>query len=185
MKVVLDACVLYPFFLRDLLLRLGEAGALEPRWSRAILDECFDNLAEGEPKERRKAFARTRALMEASFPEALVEGYEARMAGLTLPDPGDVHVLAAAIEAGAELIVTSNLKHFPLATCRGHGVGVAHPDAFLTELVDDHPEEVLRVFREMVAALKHPPVPVAEALQRLERSGLPRSAAAFVRLLEP
>jgi hypothetical protein len=53
--------------------------------------------------------------MDAALPGAMVEHFEHRIPGLTLPDADDRHVLAAAIEAGADVIVTFNTRDFPPA----------------------------------------------------------------------
>lgn len=110
---LLDANVLYPARLRDLLIRLAINGLYQARWSEQILDECFDNLLENRPDLTQEQLARTRRLMTTALPDASVTGYEDRIAGLDLPDPDDRHVLAAAVTAGASLLVTYNLDDFP------------------------------------------------------------------------
>src|SRR5678809_409481 len=95
--VVYDACVLYPAPLRDLLLRVARTGLVRARWSDAILDECFRSILENRPELRPEALDRTRELMKLAVPDGIVEGYEDLIAGLTLPDPDDRHVLAMAI----------------------------------------------------------------------------------------
>jgi PIN domain len=110
---VYDACALYPAPLRDLLLHLACVGLVRPRWTDAIHDEWIRNLLANRPDLARSQLDRTRALMERAVPDALVRGYEPRIPSLTLPDADDRHVLVAAIEAGAGVIVTFNLADFP------------------------------------------------------------------------
>src|SRR4051812_18416187 len=107
-----DACVLYPFYLRDLLVRLAMTDLIQGRWTDAIHDEWIRNLSanEGIPIEQ---LTRTRRLMDGAVLDCLVTGYEPRISTLTLPDPDDRHVLAAAIECEADVIVTKNLADFP------------------------------------------------------------------------
>src|SRR5438094_5200959 len=120
--VVLDACVLYPAPLRDLLLWLAVIGLYRPRWTEAIHQEWMENLIRERPDLSRDRLDRTRNLMNQSVPDCLVSGYEELIASLALPDPNDRHVLAAAIHAGAESIVTYNLSDFPAVTLATHGV---------------------------------------------------------------
>ena len=110
---LLDANVLYPARLRDLLIRLDLAGLYQARWSEQILDECFDNLIDNRPDLTPAQLARTRRLMTTALPDASVADYEDRVEEFDLPDPDDRHVLAAAVAAGASLLVTDNLDDFP------------------------------------------------------------------------
>lgn len=119
---VLDACVLYPPSLRDLLLWLATVEAYEPRWTEEIHGEWTRNVLADHPDVTPAQLDRTRRLMSQAVPKGLVSGYEARIPLLSLPDADDRHVLAAAIEAGAAVIVTSNLSDFPAATLGAHGV---------------------------------------------------------------
>lgn len=112
--VVYDACVLYPDLLRDLLVRLAREGMVQAKWTEEILDEVFDNLRENRPDLDPNRLKRTRTLMNAALRDCLVRNYEALIPVIEgLPDPDDRHVLAAAIRAHAQLIVTFNLKDFP------------------------------------------------------------------------
>ncbi len=74
---VLDACVLYPVVLRDLLLSLAALDAFEPRWTEAILDEMTRNVLADHPGIDPAQFdARLVGAMRQAFPVASVEGYE-------------------------------------------------------------------------------------------------------------
>jgi hypothetical protein len=110
---VLDACVLYPTPLRDLLLWLALSGVYRPRWTEAIHTEWMESLLKDRPDLARDRLERTKDLMNQAVPDCLVVGFEGLIAGLSLPDPEDRHVLAATIHGGAELIVTYNLADFP------------------------------------------------------------------------
>ena len=63
----------------------------------------------------------------------LVSGYEPLIEGLKLPDPGDRHVLAAAIKSGAQVIVTRNLKHFPASDLEPWDIEAKSPDRGLPD----------------------------------------------------
>lgn len=65
------------------------------------------------PDLSRKQLERTRSLMNAHVRDALVDGHLSLIPALALPDPDDRHVLAAAIQCGADLIITFNLDDFP------------------------------------------------------------------------
>ena len=126
MIVCLDACVLYPTVLREILVGVARAGVYQPVWSARILEEWQraaarrDDgvVAEGEIAQLR-----------AGWPAAEVA--PGREDDLWLPDPADVHVLATARAGGAERIVTLNLRDFPARELAGHGITAEHPDAFL------------------------------------------------------
>jgi predicted nucleic acid-binding protein len=175
--VVYDACVLYPAPLRDLLMHLAWARLVRARWTEAIHDEWIRNLLADRPDLSRAQLERTRALMERAVPEASVTGYERRIPTLSLPDPDDRHVLAAALEAGAAAIVTFNLVDFPRATLEPHGVEAVHPDAFVAGLFDAGPEGVIAAVRTQRVQLRNPPVRIEELLETLHRQGLVETVA--------
>lgn len=107
---------------------------------------------------------RTRELMDASVPDCLVVGYEGLLTNLSLPDPDDRHVLAAAIHCHAGVIVTYNLKDYPSAVLTNFGMDAQHPDDFVAHLYDLAPAAVCAVVRTQRAALKNPPRSVRELL---------------------
>ena len=175
--VVYDACVLFPAPLRDLLIRVGLAGIVRARWSERILDEVFRNILRVRPELDDKALARTRTLMNAAIPDVVVSGFEPIEAGLTLPDPEDRHVLAAAIRVGAQVIVTFNLRDFPADALEPYGIEAMDPDSFLVDIIDLAPGAVLRVVDEQAKALKNPVRTSVELLDTLVANGLHRSVA--------
>jgi hypothetical protein len=172
-----DACVLYPASLRDLLVRLARTNLFRARWTDEILDECFRNIVARRPDLSVDALERTRDLMNQSIRDVLVDGYQTLISNLDLPDPGDRHVLAAAIRCGAEVIVTSNLRHFPSDKLAPYQMEAQHPDEFVLNLIDLDPVAVATVVREQAAALKNPPLSVGDVLAALESAGLVQSAA--------
>jgi predicted nucleic acid-binding protein len=106
LTAVLDANILYPAPLRDLFIRLAQAGLMRAKWTHAIHDEWMRNVLKDNPHLSAERLARTRTLMDEAIRDCLVTGHEELIASLSLPDPDDCHVLAAAIHAGAEVIVT-------------------------------------------------------------------------------
>ncbi|SEH75873.1 Predicted nucleic acid-binding protein, contains PIN domain [Mycolicibacterium rutilum] len=136
-RVVLDACVLLPYQLADLLLRLADAELYEPLWSEAILEEVHRNLIGtfGVPTE--KATKRLNH-MRSAFPNANVTGYENLMDTMTT-EPKDRHVAAAAVRGNAALIVTANIRDFPPDALEPYDIEVIHPDDFLQDQLDLSP----------------------------------------------
>jgi predicted nucleic acid-binding protein len=134
-RVVLDACVLIPMPLADTLLRMAEAPRLYlPKWPRTIMDEVTRNLIAKWDMASEKAHRREEEL-RLHFPEAWVEGFEP-IIGVVTNDPGDRHVLAAAVRSHSELIVTYNRRHFPAASLQPWEIDVQGPSAFLRGLYD-------------------------------------------------
>ncbi len=172
LTALLDANILYPAGLRDVLLRLADQYLYAPLWSADIHAEWIRSVLADRPDLTECMLERTRMVMDRHFPEAVVTGYTARAAGLDLPDPDDLHVLAAAIEGGADMIVTRNLRDFPADHLAPHGLTAQHPDAFIAGLFDADPEAVLAAVRGHRAALRNPPRTANEHLAALERLGL-------------
>ncbi|WP_457799022.1 PIN domain-containing protein [Methylocystis sp. S23] len=113
--VFLDACVLYPAPLRDFLMELAAARLFRAKWSEAAHEEWIRNLLKDKPDLSQRRLERTKQLMNRAVPDCLVSGYGDLAAGLQLPDPGDRHILAAAIHAECDAIITFNLSDF---SCR-------------------------------------------------------------------
>ncbi|HLL00208.1 MAG TPA: PIN domain-containing protein [Myxococcaceae bacterium] len=162
--VVLDANVLFPFTLRDTLLRAAAAGLYQVRWSARILDEMARNLVSTGMMTEDKV-ARLRSVMERAFPEAEVKGYE-HLIGSMENDEKDRHVVAAAVKAGAQVVTTANLKDFKRLP---EGLEAQSPDEFLCNLFDLDPEEFVALLREQAADLVKPPMTFDELLERLAR----------------
>lgn len=181
--VVYDACVLYPAPLRDLLIRIALTGIVRARWSDEILDECFRSISKSRPDLKPHALSRTRRLMTEAVADCIVTGHESLINGLNLPDPNDRHVLAAAIQAGAQSIVTLNLKDFPSDTLAAYNVEAVHPDEFIYDLLDLRPSAVVSAVREQVAALRNPPATAREVLDALRANGLVQSVAKLEELI--
>lgn len=172
-----DACVFYPAQLRDLLLRVALSDAFKARWTDQIHDEWIRNLLHDRPDIAPERLARTRELMNRAVPDCLVNEYEPFIEQLTLPDPDDRHVLAAAIRCQAGVIVTLNVRDFPNEAVARYGISVRHPDEFLAHLFDLKPVVVCTAVREMRAALVNPPKTVRALLDDLLKAGLPETVS--------
>jgi predicted nucleic acid-binding protein len=177
--VLFDASVLYAAPLRDLLLELAVSDLFHAKWTEQINDEWISHLLANRPDLTAAQLSRTRMLMHVHVRDCLVEDYEALIDTLTLPDPDDRHVLAAAIKGHADVIMTFNLVDFPAATLALYGIEAQHPDTFLSSLLDVDTAEVCAAARRVRARLRQPPLDVAAYLAALERSSLPITAASF------
>lgn len=175
--VVLDACTLYPAALRDILMRLALHQLILARWTDAIHDEWIEAVLRDRSDLTRERLQRTRELMDLHAEGSLITGYERRMQDLELPDVDDRHVLAAAIEAEAGMILTWNLRDFPEAVLASHGLRAATPDELFAGLIEDHRDKMIAVLREARLSLKQPPLTAAEYLATLRNQGLTRTCA--------
>ncbi|MDP3614067.1 MAG: PIN domain-containing protein, partial [Rubrivivax sp.] len=115
---------------------------------------------------------RTSDLMDRAIPDGLVTGHEVLIEGLTLPDPGDRHVLAAAIRCHASVIVTFNERDFPADVLGAFGLEAQHPDLFVENLFDLDPAAVVAAAQRQRQQLKNPPIDVDRYLDILLRQGL-------------
>lgn len=160
--VLLDACVLVPQRLSSLLLTFAEEGLFAPRWSESILSETSraltDKLGISEDRTDRRITA-----MREAFPEASVHGFEVLQDDLTC-DPKDRHVLAAAVAAGAETLLTNNLKDFPEESCLPYDVSVMDPDVFLLELLVQHPKACAAAVEREADRMRRPAMTAPEVL---------------------
>jgi len=171
-SAVLDANVLYPFSLRDTLLRLAELELYTPLWSARIIEEMTRNLV--EHRITAEQALRIETAMRAAFEEAEVDAADVdRLEQAMTNDPKDRHVLAAAVAADSELIVTLDLDGFPPQACEPLGVEAIHPDEFLLDLHDLDPQAV-RAALEQQAADLNPPWTLEELLRVLTMAGVPR-----------
>jgi predicted nucleic acid-binding protein len=163
--VLLDANVLFPFTLRDTLLRAAASNLIRVHWSVQILDEMERALLREGATTAAQA-ARLRATMERYFDDAMVTGYERHIEQMR-NHPDDRHVAAAAFEAKAQLIVTQNLKDFCVLPA---GIEAISPDTFLCGLLQQHRSEVLDLLVKQAADLANPPLTLAELLDGLSTS---------------
>ncbi len=115
--------------------------------------------------------------MDHHAPDAVVAGYEHLIAGLRLPDPNDRHVLAAAIQGRADVIVTTNLVDFPPEALEPYRIEAQHPDEFLLHLLDLAPGMVTAAAHKHWQSLKNPPKALTEYLNTLERQGLTQTVS--------
>jgi len=174
---VLDANVLHSYPLTSLLLELAQARLFRAAWSSDIHGEWARSVQAARPDITPQQIEKRRAAMDAALPDACVRGYQRLIDALELPDPDDRHVLAAAIRAKAQVIVTFNERDFPDTVLGGYDLSAQHPDVFVRHLIDLNPALVRARVEEMLASWKSPPTTAETFIGFLERCGLPETAA--------
>lgn len=145
------------------------------KWSNDIHDEWIRNVLINRSDLKKSQLERTRNLMNSHVRDCLVEGYKKLIPALTLPDPDDRHVLAAAIRSSASVIVTYNLKDFPSKAIKEYGIEAQHPDVFLNHLIDLSPHVVCAAIRRLRLSLKNPPIEKKMYLDILKQQSLKQS----------
>ena len=147
-RILIDACVLYPTVMREVVLGAAKAGLFEPIWSARILEEWARAAIKLGPTGEAQARGEI-ALLSAAWPGALRPAAPQVAARLWLPDENDIHVLAVAVDAGADMIMTLNAKDFPQGMLRLEGLRRENPDGFLMELWLCEPAAIEAVVAEV------------------------------------
>lgn len=178
MRLLVDACVLYPTVPRALVLGLGQAGWADLIWSDRILEEWRRAVLRNVPDQAALARMEIDAA-RALFPTAAITPGIGLEDTLSLPDPNDRHVLAAAIAGGASDLVTFNMKDYPGRTLARHGLRPRHPDELFLEAFHDRPEEVRALAETIIAPLCPGRVTGADLRRILKKARLPRLGKAL------
>jgi hypothetical protein len=172
-----DACALTGALKRNLLLTLAEAEFFRLRWSGQVLDEtqaAIEKILECKGASDAAARAvRARTSMQDAFEEAMVDNFDTFMCLCGgLPDPNDVHVVAAALKTQAATIVTDNLKHFPDALMSPLHIEARSPDAFIADTIALDPGRAVAAISRMRLRFKRPEKTPDILLLDMEASGL-------------
>ena len=114
--------------------------------------------------------------MNRAFRDAEITGYQELIKVISLPDPNDRHVVAAAIRCNADLIVTENLKDFPNEELKQYDIDVQSPDTFIQNLIDLDLESCCIALRKQRKALNDPPKTREDMRDTLQQAGLQESA---------
>ena len=178
-SVFLDASALYPALLRNILMRCALRDLFSAFWSERVQDEWTRSVLRDRPDLSPARVHRTRRMMDENIAGANVTGFEHLIETLSLPDVDDRHVLAAAIHCRAEIIVTANLRDFPVSVLAQYKIQPQHPDVFLLGLINSSPLEVVAALRQILLAFKRPTITIGELLVAMERQGLKTSAKAL------
>ncbi|KAB7610296.1 PIN domain-containing protein [Amylibacter sp. SFDW26] len=171
MRIVLDACVLYPTVMREVLLGAAKKGAFDPIWSARLLEE-WRRAAVRHGKDQAQVAGVEIALLKANWPKAEIASVHVE--NLWLPDENDIHVLETAITAEAGAILTVNIKDFPTRVLSNHSILRRDPDNFLVEFAQEHPNAMIDVANEIKHAAELHSGEPKDIRKLLKRTGLPR-----------
>ena len=169
---LLDACVIYPAPLRDLLVQLALSDLFRAKWTEQIHQEWIGNVLKKRPDITPAQLERTRELMNLYVRDCLVTGFEPLIPSLMLPDPDDRHVLAAAIASRSDIIITFNLKDFPEQVLSAYRIKAQHPDEFVSTLLEQEPQAVKQAVETVRQRLRNPPKSIEEYLDILKNQQL-------------
>jgi len=170
--VIFDACILYPFHLRNIVVQIAVDRLVDARWTDEIHDEWIRNLVANRPAIPIERLQITRRLMNDALPGAMVTGYQRHILAVTLPDPDDRHVVAAGIASGATIILTWNLRDFPAREMKKHGLRTQTPDAFLVDLCDLAPDLIVASLANARRNLSKTRVSASDFINILKNQGL-------------
>jgi predicted nucleic acid-binding protein len=170
--------VLYPPTLRNVLLLVAQTGMVQAKWTSTILDEVFRNILRDRPELSLERLARQRKLIELTVRDAQVTGFEEFIPLVRCErDPDDRHVVAAALRAKAQLIVTFNVRDFSADELARWDIEAKHPDDFLVDQFYLDGPGMHRIIQSIADSWRNPPGTAGDVLDRLERGQLPQTAA--------
>lgn len=173
---VLDTNVLYPVIIRDILFWFAYFDMFTPAWSKHIFNEWEEVIRRKKPKLTDEQISQLVNKANIAFPFAEVKNYQSLIKQLTLKDPDDCHVLAAAIKINANIIVTQNLQDFPEEYLSTFNIDVKNPDDFICDIIDLNPSLAVKAFREMVLNKRNPDLDEYQVLDIMRNNGLKQSA---------
>lgn len=178
-RILIDACVLYPTVMREMVLGVARAGVFEPVWSSRLLEEWARAAIKLGPDGEAQARAEI-ALLRAAWPKAERPAAPGVAARLWLPDENDIHVLAVAIDAGADMIMTLNAKDFPRGTLAEEGLTRIDPDGYLMQLWPLHEAVIRTVAQDVLETARRLSGNDWDMRGLFKKARLPRVAKALV-----
>lgn len=177
-RAFLDACVLYPPLVRELLIGAAGAGLYIPLWSARVFAEWRIAIASKQGLAAEDEAVAAQQSLAARFPEAEIAADPAGEAEIQLPDPADAHVLAAAIAGQAEMIITFNLRDFPRRTLSRYGIEARHPDGLLWEFWSTAPAAMMPLLWQELERIGVEPDRARSVLKRAKLPRLGKAVAA-------
>lgn len=177
-RILIDTCVLYPTVMREVVLGVAATGAFEPIWSSRILEEWARAAIKLGPEGEAQARAEI-AMLRANWPTSERPAAPGLAARLWLPDADDVHVLAVAVDAGADMIMTLNAKDFPRGTLAEEGLERVDPDSYLMRLWPEHDTAISAVSEQILKAAQQMSGRDWDMRGLMKKARLPRLAKAL------
>ena len=177
-RILIDTCVLYPTVMREVVLGVAATGAFEPIWSSRILEEWARAAIKLGPEGEAQARAEI-AMLRANWPTSERPAAPGLAARLWLPDADDVHVLAVAVDAGADIIMTLNAKDFPRGTLAEEGLERVDPDSYLMRLWPEHDTAISAVSEQILKAAQQMSGRDWDMRGLMKKARLPRLAKAL------
>jgi len=177
--VFLDANVLVPITLTNVLLTAAEDGLFQVRWSPDVVEEAVNAIIRIRPNLPMESIERRFSRMAEAFEDALVSGDIQFEETLVLPDPNDRHVVAAAMTAEASVILTENSKDFPKSELEPLDLVALTPDQFLTNLLEENEQAITDVIERVADTLVRPPRSVEDILTALEGAHITQFTRTF------
>lgn len=174
--VILDTDVLVGALVRNIILSFAESGFFRARWSCTTIRTEFEPAIIRAANLTPEKAALQRGRIEEAFPEAEIAEDPALVTGLSLPDPDDRHVFAAAIQTKAALIVTNNLKDVPQEALGAHQIEPISADSFIADCIDLAGPEAIAVLRNLRERFIRPEIDVEAFLRLVEERGLSQTA---------
>ncbi|MFK7879369.1 RSP_2648 family PIN domain-containing protein [Roseobacter sp.] len=178
MRIVIDACVLYPTIMREMVVGVAQQGAFEPLWSARILEEWARAARKLGPTGEMQARSEI-AILRANWPNAEASAAPHLEARLWLPDENDIHVLATAISTSSDAIMTMNAKDFPRNALAEESLERVDPDGYLHRLWQHQPDPVSNVATRVLAQARELSGEAWEMRALLKKARLPRLAKAL------
>jgi len=174
---MLDTDILFPAGKRDIIIQPAVYDLYRPKWSIDVFREWMRIDRRLRQDHDPAKVLNTQEQLNAFFFDALITDYEHLISGITLPDPGDRHVVAAAIQGGCDFIVTQNLDDFPADVLNAFGIDVYSPDEFLLLLFEENEDAFLESMRALLDKFRSPPYTLEQYLRMRTRDGLVGIAA--------
>ncbi|WP_299783472.1 RSP_2648 family PIN domain-containing protein [uncultured Roseobacter sp.] len=178
MKITIDACVLYPTVMREMVLGVAATGAFAPVWSPRILEEWARAAIKLGPLGETQARSEI-ALLRSAWPDAEAPAVPQTENRLWLPDENDIHVLATAVSTSSDAIMTLNAKDFPKGALAEEGLSRLAPDEFLYAQLGQRPDAVRAVADRVLGEAQRLSGQPWEMRALLKKARLPRVAKAL------
>lgn len=183
MKILLDANVLYPPTLRDLIFCLSQRGILQPYWSEQIIEEWTISVSRQLSAAQKKVLKEVQLEMALLFPDASIKNYESLIETIQLNDSNDRHVSAAAIHGKVDILLTFNTKDFPKSGLRKYGISPTHPDRFFCDLMPKNGYSFVESIDAMSKLPRYVSSTPASIIESLHNRGLIKSMRMLKSLL--